>query len=139
MSYQIVVPDEPSAGQRQAIVDPLSGFNAQHGFPPDSRTVAVLLNDDDGVVVGGLWGKTGYGWLFVEFLAVPEKLRGQSLGAQLMAEAERIAIERGCVGAWLTTFSFQAQGFYEKLGYSAFARLEDSPHGNDRIFLRKRF
>lgn len=121
------------------MVGALAAFNAQSGYPDDTRPVAVLLKDEAGTTVGGLWGKTGYGWLFVEFLVVPESLRGRNLGAALMGEAEQIARERGCVGSWLTTFAFQARGFYEKLGYSAFARLEDSPAGNARIFLQKRF
>jgi hypothetical protein len=55
-----------------------------------------------------------------------------------MASAEKIALERGCVGSWLTTFSFQASGFYEGLGYEVFGRLENSPGENVRIFMRKR-
>src|SRR6516165_7091346 len=39
--------------------------------------------------------------------------------------------------AWLDTFSFQARGFYEKLGYEEFGRL-DYPPGHHRHFLRKR-
>ena len=55
-----------------------------------------------------------------------------------MSTAEKIALDRGCVGSWLTTFPFQARGFYERLGYETFGRLENSPGENIRIFLRKR-
>ena len=88
-------------------------------------------------MAGGLWGKTVYGWLFVEYLAVPPALRGKGIGRRLMAVAEGIALERGCVGSWLTTLSFQAQGFYEKIGYEAFGALHNSPGESSRIFLRK--
>jgi hypothetical protein len=37
-----------------------------------------------------------------------------------MDRAEVHARERGCHSAWLDTFSFQARGFYEKLGYDEF-------------------
>ena len=139
MDDPIYIPDEPTVEDREAVVGPLAEFNAQHGYPVDSKPVAILLKDEAGRTIGGLWGKTVYGWLFVEFLVVPESMRGRNLGASIMMKAERIAEGRGCVGSWLTTFTFQAQGFYEKLGYSVFARLEDSPVGNERIFLRKRF
>lgn len=139
MDYRITIPAAPSAEHREAVLGPLTAFNAENGFPPDVQFVAVLLQNEEGATIGGLWGKTGYGWLFVEFLAVPESLRGRDIGASLMREAERIAIQRGCVGSWLTTFTFQARGFYEKLGYSVFGALEDSPRGNVRIFMRKRF
>jgi hypothetical protein len=55
-----------------------------------------------------------------------------------MGCAEDLALERGCVGAWLTTLSFQARGFYERLGYVVFAELENSPRDNARIFMRKK-
>ena len=139
MSARIVVVDKPGDPEYWAVAAPLGAFNAENGFPVDSRAVAILIEDESGTAVGGLWGKTGYGWLFVELLAVPEPMRGSGMGSRLMAAAEAIATERGCVGAWLTTFTFQARGFYERLGYTLFAELEDSPSGNTRMFLRKRF
>ena len=52
-----------------------------------------------------------------------------------MAEAE--AVVRGCHGAWLDTFDFQARGFYEKLGYTCFAELPEYPIGHSRFFMKK--
>jgi GNAT superfamily N-acetyltransferase len=137
---KIEVQDEPDDAHRGAILAGLAAFNAEVGFPGDARPVAVLLRGDEGAILGGLWGRTGYRWLFVEFLAVPAELRGQGLGAALMIEAECIGIERGCTGAWLTTFTFQARPFYEKLGYAVFGALEDSPApGQARLLMQKRF
>ena len=138
MTCSIIRKDEPEPDDRQAILGPLSDFNARHGFPADGKPVALLLQDGEGRTVGGLWGRTGYGWLFVEFLSVPDALHGQGLGAGLMHEAERIALDQGCNGSWLTTFTFQARGFYEKRGYELFGALESSPADNVRLFLRKR-
>jgi hypothetical protein len=39
--------------------------------------------------------------------------------------------------AWLDTFSFQACGFNEKLGYQVFSELHDNPPGHTRFFLKK--
>ena len=139
MDYRIHIAAEPNLVHRETVLGLLSDFNESQGYPADKLDVAVMLIGDDGEAHGGLWGKTGYGWLYVQYLAVSEAAQGRNFGAGLMAEAEWIARERGCVGAWLTTFSFQAQGFYEKLGYSAFATLEDSPPGSNRIFMCRRF
>jgi len=139
MDWRIEVSDSPGPEAREAVLGALVAFNAEHGYPGDSRTVAVLLRDGAGTVAGGLWGRTGYDWLFVEFLVVPEAARGAGLGTGLLDEAEAIAKARGCVGAWLTTFPFQARGFYEKRGYRLFGELENSPGDNVRLFLRKRF
>ena len=53
-----------------------------------------------------------------------------------MGRAEALARERGCHSAWLDTFSFQARGFYEKLGYQEFGRL-DYPPDHYKHFMRK--
>ena len=137
MKAALTVCDNPTDSIRDAILNPLAEFNAENGYPADPQPVAITLTDDDGAIIGGLWGKTVYDWLFIDYLVVPASLRGQDFGVQLMASAEKIAIERGCVGSWLTTFAFQARGFYEKLGYEVFGRLDKSPRDNVRIFLCK--
>ena len=138
MHTTLTICDAPNDAIRDAILGSLAVFNAESGYPADPKPVAITLTDDNGEIIGGLWGKTVYDWLFVDYLVVPASMRGRDLGAQLMASAEKIAVERGCVGAWLTTFTFQAQGFYEKLGYEVFGSLDSSPRENVRIFLRKR-
>ena len=87
--------------------------------------------------VAGLAGETYSGWLFIRYLWVSDALRGQGIGRKLMGDAEGRALERGCHSAWVDTFSFQAQGFYPKLGYAVFGEL-DYPPGHKRIFLQKR-
>ena len=138
-NLEVCVSDAATSEERAAILDSLAAFNAASGFPGDMQPVSILLKDDTGAIVGGLWGKTVYDWLFVEFLIVPDAFRGHSLGTRLMDEAERLAVERGCVGAWLTTFSYQAKPFYEARGYAVFGELPFSPRDNVRIFMRKFF
>ena len=128
----------PTEEVRQTILGLLASFNADNGYPADLQPLAITLTDDAATIVGGLWGKTVYNWLFVDYLVVPASLRRHNLGSKLMAKAEQIALERGCVGSWLTTFSFQARDFYERLGYEVFGSLENSPGENVRFFLRKR-
>jgi GNAT superfamily N-acetyltransferase len=101
--------------------------------------LVIALQGMQGETVGGIWGKTVYDWLYIELLAVPEAWHGRGLGRKLLQQAERIARERGCVGAWLDTFAFQARGFYEKQGYSLFGDIADHPKGSSRYFLKKIF
>lgn len=138
MSLRITIPDAPSEADRQAVVAPLTAYNTAQAGDARSRPIAILLTNEGGIHVGGLWGKIAYDWLFVELLAVPEAHRGGNYGTALMAAAERIAREAGCIGLWLDTFEFQARGFYEKLGFEIFGTLEDHPAGSRRYFLRKR-
>ncbi|MBB3911355.1 GNAT family N-acetyltransferase [Sphingomonas desiccabilis] len=138
MTIELHVADAPTAEDREAVLAPLRLYNEAMAGPARTEPVAILLRDADGHTIGGLWGRSGYDWLFVEYLAVPQALRGQRLGSALIAEAERIARARGCCGLWLDTFAFQARGFYEKLGFTVFGTLEDHPRGSRRFFLSKR-
>jgi GNAT superfamily N-acetyltransferase len=69
---------------------------------------------------------------------VAEPARGAGNATRLVQAAERYAIERGCHGAFLGSFSFRARPFYEKLGYEVFGVLEDHPPGHRLFLLRKR-
>jgi ribosomal protein S18 acetylase RimI-like enzyme len=64
-------------------------------------------------------------------------MRGRGVGRQLLTGAEAEAVRRGCLGAWLDTYSFQARGFYERVGYSVFGSIDNYPPGHSRIFLKK--
>ncbi len=94
---------------------------------------------EDGGVAAGLYATMLYDWLAIELLFVPDALRGSGLGSRLVGQAEEQARARGCIGAWLDTFSFQARGFYEKLGYSLAGTIPDHPVGGARYFLMKRW
>ena len=54
-------------------------------------------------------------------------------------QAEQEARRRGCRYAQLTTYSFQARGFYEKLGYSVVGQMDDYPPGRRSLWMRKDF
>ncbi|KAF1006167.1 MAG: Acetyltransferase [Luteibacter sp.] len=137
MELEIV--QEPTAEDRAAILAPLVAYNRQHAPSAETQMVAILIRNDAGEAIGGLWGKILMDWLFIELLAVPDSLRGQGTGSKLVAAAEKLAIERGCVGSWLDTFAFQARPFYERLGYTVFGDIADHPRGSARYFLSKRF
>jgi GNAT superfamily N-acetyltransferase len=138
MTIRLQVADAPTLEDREAVLAPLRAYNEAMAGPARAEPVAILLRDAEDRPVGGLWGRSGYDWMFVEYLAVPEALRGQRFGSALIQEAERIARARGCCGIWLDTFAFQARGFYEKLGFTVFGTLEDHPRGSRRFFLSKR-
>ncbi|USU12193.1 GNAT family N-acetyltransferase [Sphingomonadaceae bacterium OTU29THOMA1] len=128
----------PTEADRDAILAPLVAHNETMVGPTERHTVAIVLRDTDGTIIGGLWGTTGFRWLFVQYLAVPPALKGQGRGRALMLAAEEQARRFGCIGVWLDTFSFQARGFYEKLGYHVVGRINDFPPGETRFFLNKR-
>jgi GNAT superfamily N-acetyltransferase len=131
------IEDAPDDADVEILTNGLKAFHESR-WPGHQawRPLAVFAREGESIV-GGLAGETFSGWLFVRYLWVSDLARGQGIGRQLVAGAEARALERGCHSAWLDTFSFQAPGFYPKLGYQVFGEL-DYPPGHKRIFLRKR-
>ncbi len=129
----------PAAEMREQVRAGLRAYNLSQ--VPDtgpSGTFAVYARDPEtGTVTGGLWANYGFYWMFIELLSVPRGARGQGFGRMMMMKAEARARALGLTGIWLDTFTFQARGFYEKLGFSVFGTLNENPIGHSRIFLCK--
>jgi len=101
------------------------------------KPLVILIHNSEGCLVGGLIGRTMWGWVQIELLWIEASLRGAGHGRRLMAHAEAEARRRGCHHARLDTYSFQAPGFYEKCGYRRIGTLEDFPEGHERYFYAK--
>ena len=135
----VIETDEVTEADEKTMIRFLGAFNRTKAGPEDVQALGLLLRPaPDAPIEGGVVGWSWYGWMHIAFVYLPENLRGAGLGQQLLQRAEAIARERGCHGLWLDTFSFQARGFYEKLGFSLFGEIEDYPPGHSRFFLRKR-
>ena len=102
----------------------------------DRRPLAITLREGD-KIVGGLVGETYWGWFFVEQLWVSNEQRGKGHGEALVRKAEAEARKRGMRHVYLYTYSFQAPGFYKKLGYRTFGKQNNFPAGHDRFWLMK--
>ena len=138
MRPNVVVPAEPDRADRALILARLIECEAAAAGPPEIEALAVLLKDEAQRTIGGLWGTTVFRWLVVEYVLVPDECRGLGIGRDLMQRAEAIARQRNCIGIWLDTYTFQARGFYEKLGFTVFGAVEEHPPGQQRLFLKKR-
>jgi GNAT superfamily N-acetyltransferase len=135
---KIVLTDSPDPLVLQKLVRSLIAFHEEKAGPRDFRQIAITVSDSEtDEVLGGLWGGTTYGQLKIEVLYLPEPLRGTGLGRQLIEQAEAEALARGCHASWLETFSFQARGFYQRMGYSVFGVIDDFPKGHSLYFLTK--
>lgn len=105
--------------------------------PRHYAPLLLSVRDSDLRLVGGLLASTVWNWLSIDALWVNQDLRGQGYGSRLVARAEQVARARGCTHARLDTFDYQAQVFYESLGYSVYAQLEGFPAGHVQLHMMK--
>ncbi|RRW49764.1 N-acetyltransferase [Pseudomonas moraviensis] len=138
MNLRIELTHNPTEEQRQAILQPLIEYNDAQTGGSKSEPFALMVKDENGEILGGLYGRMIFRWMFIELLSVPEQGRGQGIGSKLMAQAEALAREKNCYGLWLDTFDFQAPEFYRKLGFSQFGEIVDYPPGHKRHYFQKR-
>ena len=103
----------------------------------DGRSLSCFLRDEAGEVVAGLHGFTWGGYAKIEWLWLAEHLRGSGLGQRLVEAAEAEAAARGCRVVRVDTHTFQAPGFYERLGYRRVGEAADTPVGHREVFYAK--
>jgi GNAT superfamily N-acetyltransferase len=128
----------PNARRRQCVINGLDNFNIAITGEAAFYPVNFFLRDYRGEVLGGLLGHIWGKWLNIAYLWVDEVARKRGHGRALMGRAEQYAVERGCVGVQVSTFSFQARPFYESLDYEVFGVLEGMPPGHSHFYLKKR-
>ncbi|MGJ8725939.1 MAG: GNAT family N-acetyltransferase [Roseibacillus sp.] len=127
---------EATREDKAAIVDGTRAHNRLH-LPKDVESLCVFDRLDSGEIVAGLTGKTYWNFLDIGYLWVSESYRGLGRATAIMKLAEAEAVKRGCNNALLDTYSFQALGFYLKLGYRQFGEIDDFSGEHIRYYLRK--
>ena len=135
---ELPIDEEVSAEDREAVLKGLRAFNEAQIGPANDLPLQLVVRDATGAVIGGLLGNTKWGWLFVDKLWISGGARGRGIGSRLLARAEAIARERGCIGVYLSTFEHQARPFYEARGYELFGTLDGFPAATRQYYLCKR-
>lgn len=100
--------------------------------------IQIIAHDDRGRRIAALAGTICWDWLYIDMIWVEKDSRKKNTGSDLMRRVEQEARLRNCAGVYLWTQSFQAPGFYEKLGYEKFVVISDFPRGHQRIGFMKR-
>ncbi len=139
MTTPLTLTDTVPDDAREKILAGIKAHNESLLGPTDRKDIFIPITAEDGSLDGGLVGYTGRGWLYVELLSVPERLRGQGMAGRLLALAEEEARSRGCIGAYIDTINPVARRAYERAGYSVFGRIENFAQGQDICWLIKRF
>ena len=137
MELTYTLQPEPTPEEQYRIIDPLIAYNEAQAGPRNKKEFAFSVRSDKGEFVGGLLGFTHFNHFFISALYVDQQFRKEGIGRELMKRAEALALEQGCDVIYLDTFDYQAPGFYEKLGFEVFGKLEDYPPPHQRFYLVK--
>jgi GNAT superfamily N-acetyltransferase len=119
------------------LADRIYEFNAKATGYVDGQLLAGCIRDDTGEVIAGFNGHTWGGCCELSHVWVREQFRGRGLGTLLLRCAEAQAVARGCVQVVLATHSFQAPGFYERMGYERKYAIEGRPKSHAAIIYTK--
>lgn len=140
MSYTILLDNNPNPADIAAVRAGLRQYNLAH-VPELAQLpapeIAIVARDEQGGIIGGAVGNGDWGWFFPDVVWVDERQRGQGLGSRLMAALEQAVCDQGLTRIYLTTTSFQALPFYQKLGYDLWGELPDHPRGYRYYYLKK--
>ena len=138
MELTFTLQPEPTPEETYRIISPLVAYNEAKAGPRNKKEFAFSAHAETGEFVGGLLGFTHWNHFFVSAIFVEEQFRGEGIGRELLERAEALALQHGCDTIYLDTFDYQAPGFYEKLEFKVFGKLEDYPPGHQRFYLVKR-
>lgn len=112
MRLDIVKSDDNAREKVRAM---LRAFNAP--FAENFADYSFHISEN-GEIIAGIVAIGVCDALEIEFLFVNAAHRGKRLGSRLIRHVERLAAADGRKRALLNTYSYQAVGFYEKLGYT---------------------
>jgi RimJ/RimL family protein N-acetyltransferase len=133
-----VVTTHPHPADVALMSERIYEFNVAATGIGDGQEWAAFVRDDLGRVVGGITGTLWGAGAAVNVLWVAEERRGAGLGTRLLVAAEEHARRNGGRNMFLSTHTFQAPGFYERLGYQRSGAWDDYPRGHGDVFFHKR-
>ena len=128
---------EPDTELSDRLNEELAAFNTAATGASDRDAFSAKVIDEAGELVGGLAAWTWGGLCGIELLWVREDSRKDGWGSKLLRAAEAEAHRRGCDRVAVSSFTFQAPGFYERHGYVETGRTLGIPGGNADVHLFK--
>ncbi|PKH42007.1 N-acetyltransferase [Nocardioides alpinus] len=127
---------DPELDQR--LSDELSAFNAAATPGVAAAEELTVRMETEGELIAGASGWTWGQAAGIAMTWVRQDQRGAGVGARLLAAFESEAADRGCTHVFVTSFTFQAPEFYQRLGYEEIFRWDSVPTpGRDDVHLRK--
>ena len=132
----MIVFDKKIEKYDEEISNSFSKFKNDYNVREVQSELCISLYDQDkfiGGIVAGLFEDHAY----IDMLVVNEEYRGLDFGKKIMDRFHK-ELPKSIKTISLGTTQFQAQGFYEKLGYKTIVTHKDKPKGFDSYTMVKK-
>ncbi len=138
---RLTLSDSPTEQEVDLIHARLEEYNrlqTNGEYDEPGAEISLVLKSPEGTVIGGITASTIFRVMHLEALWVSKEHREQGHGSRLVLQAEQVGFEKGCVASQTQSFSFQAPGFYQKIGYQVLGIYDGYPDGITEYTLMKR-
>lgn len=106
------------------------------GYDEKFESLTFVAEDKD-TFAGAIVVEQFLGALHIKYVYVDENNRSKGVGRRLMEYAVAFGCENKCPFAFVETMSFQALGFYQKMGFQLEFTRTGYKHGTSFHYLRK--
>ena len=134
---ELTKPLPPQDDDIEALRTGLTKFNESFTGAVFREKISSFVKDDSGKIVGGILGEINWNWMYIQGLWIDESVRNDGWGLKILSQMEEYALSKTITNIRLETTTFQALGFYVKVGYSVFGELSNMPDGHTSYFLQK--
>jgi ribosomal protein S18 acetylase RimI-like enzyme len=135
--FNIIIDELHPEKIRDYIKSELKNYNYAYLGPYNLQRFALYITDQKGAIISGLYGfiLAKHYAVRIEFIWTKAELRNQHLASTLIHKLEEYA---KCHFIQASTMSFQAVGFYEKLGFQHIGTIPKWFCGHDELFYLKK-
>ncbi|QNO14294.1 GNAT family N-acetyltransferase [Alkalicella caledoniensis] len=126
---RVMVVKEKIDKYNSILLDRIDKFNKDNNiYPMEERNIMFVALDGE-KFAGGVHGSITEDSMYIGWLVVSEEYKGNGIGKSLMYKMEEKAKGLNVFSINLGTTDFQAEKFYEKLGYKVIFTKENDPKG----------
>ena len=136
MKSKVLISKTPIDKYQKVLIEKELEMKNKHNINED-KTEIIYVAKEDGAFIGGIKMEAYNDHIYTHLLAVKKAYRGKQVGYHLMQYAEKEAMSRNIRLLEVGTASFQARGFYEKLGYHVIHTRKNNPKGYETYTLVK--
>jgi len=126
---EVIAVTEKIDNYNSILLERIEKFNRDNNIHPMQENDIMFVALEDNKFIGGVYGIVTEDSMYISRLVVDEEYRGNEIGKNLMYKIEEKAKELNVYSINLGTVEFQAEKFYDKLGYKIVFIKENDPRG----------